>query len=93
VVTELPLINVIILFFLIKMVDVLPIVYDLRVEVFAVILDACDKLILDSFNSYASLQRQRILACYSSTALELVCAHLELKMVVHLIIVRFDYAW
>lgn len=77
---------------LVKLVRISPLVDDLGGEIDTIILDASDEMISGSVYGDKRLQYNLILAGYFSTTQELIFARLVLKMVGHLIVIRFDDA-
>lgn len=78
---------------LVKLVRISPLVDDLGGEIDTIILDASDEMIFGPVYGDQRLQYNLILAGYFSTTQELIFARLVLKMVGHLIVIRFDDAW
>ena len=78
---------------LVKLVRISPLVDDLGGEIDTIILDASDEMIFGPVYGDQRLQYNLILTGYFSTTQELIFARLVLKMVGHLIVIRFDDAW
>ena len=78
---------------LVKLVRISPLVDDLGGEIDTIVLDASDEMIFGSVYGDQRLQYNLILAGYFGTTQELIFARLVLKMVGHLIVIRFDDAW
>ena len=91
--TKLPPIKVRICFRFFKGVAIVPVVDYIRFEIFAIVLYACQEMVLVTLNRNACLLNNLILPRYFGSTIELIIACLELEVVHHLVIISFYDAW